>query len=475
MSNTLHGFEREGLRVTAEGLLAPTPHPTGLGDSLTHPYITTDFAEAQLEFITAPEPNLPRALDRLTQIHYYAGKVLKDERLWPFSMPPRLPEKDDQIPLAHYGSSKLATEKTTYRRGLGYRYGRRKQTLSGVHYNFSLDPEQLKSRLPASARKNASTSDAYFHIIRNLYRHLPFLTYLFGASPAIDKSYNVPRTPKLKPHKSHTLYAEFATSLRLSNLGYTSEVQDQIQMRYDSLSAFIKDFAWALNTINPDYEAFSNDDSKQLNANYLQNEQELYALFRPKQQLAPGEKLLQALQQKGTSHIEARLLDIDPSHPEGVDPATIAFLHIAILHCLQQPSPPLSKKETKELHENHQEVIWQGRKKDLQLSIQGAPSPFHDLGKQFCERLHPLAEELDQAEGTNFYQESLTHQIEKWNAPELTPSGKLLANLLDNGIEFLDLGLNIAEQNAKRLAASAPDPSFQQEIERQTKKSRKPS
>ncbi len=470
----MHGFERECIRVTPDGLLAPTPHPEGLGFSLTHPYITTDFSESQLEFITLPEHSLQLSLDRLRQIHIYTAQALNGELIWPLSMPPRLPDRDEDIPVAVYGSSDLATKKTVYRRGIGHRYGRRKQTVSGVHYNLSLEPSVMNRMLPGvpGADASFSVSDACFHIIRNLYRRMPFFTYLFGASPAFDRSYDAPENAMLKAHKSDTLYSEFATSIRLSGMGYTSDVQKRLQMSYDSLDSFVRDLAWALNTCNPDYLAFSTDEANQLNPNYLQNEQELYALFRPKQEMRPGERLLDALQDRGAGYTEIRLLDADPEYPEGIDPSAIGFFHMAVLDCLKRPSPPLSSKESKELNDVNQEVVWRGRQKGLRLPIEGPPSPFHDLGRRYCEGLYPLAEEMDSAEGADFYRESLGRQMAKWGSPELTPSGRHLANLLDNDKEFLELGLDLAVRNAERLSARAPDMAFQQEIDRQTRKSR---
>ncbi len=468
----MHGFEREGIRVTPDGLMAPTPHPESLGFSLTHPFITTDFAESQLEFITAPERSLHLSLDRLKQIHIYTAKALNGELIWPLSMPPRLPDSDDQIPLAAYGTSNAAIQKMVYRRGLGHRYGRRKQTLSGVHYNFSLKPSAMKRGLLGVSGASGTASDGYFHIIRNLYRRMPFLTYLFGASPAFDRSYGAPVTARLNPHKSDTLYGEFATSIRLSDLGYTNDVQGRLRMSYDSLDAFVRDLAWATNTCNPEYLAFSSNEANQLNPNYLQSEQELYALFRPKRQAEPGERILDALQQRGAGYIEIRLLDVDPERPEGVNPSAVAFFHIAILDSLNQPSPPLSERESKELQSANQEVVWKGRKKGLRVTIEGTPSLFHDIGRRYCEGLHPLAEEMDRAENASFYRESLLLQTAKWDSPESTPSGKILASLLDGDKEFLELGLDIAVRNAERLAVSEPDIDFQQEIERQTKKSR---
>jgi len=372
-TNALHGFERESIRVTAEGFLSRTPHPSSLGSSLTHPYITTDFAESQLEFRTSPCSNLNDSIDSLRQIHKFASERLDNEWLWPFSMPPRLPEDESEIPLAVYGDSPEGWEKTIYRRGLGLRYGRRRYALSGVHYNFSLSANSMAQLLEPSQgdARHDSVSEAYFHSIRNLYRHMPFLTYLFGASPAFDRSFAAPSSDKLKAHKASTLYGEFATSLRLSEMGYTSEVQDRLSMSYNSLEQFSRDLRNALATCNPDYLAFKNDGSAQLNANYLQSEQELYALFRPKQHTSHGETLLDALQRSGVAYLETRLLDVDYNRPEGINPCAAAFVNLVILDSLTKPSPPLDRLETRELRDSHRIVVWRGREKGLVVPING--------------------------------------------------------------------------------------------------------
>ena len=112
------GIEREALRVTPEGALASTPHPTALGSKLTHPKITTDFSESQLELITPVHNSAAGALDDLDKVHRFVYSELGDELLWPASMPCVLSNEGD-IPLAYYGESNLGKLKTTYRSGLG--------------------------------------------------------------------------------------------------------------------------------------------------------------------------------------------------------------------------------------------------------------------------------------------------------------------------------------------------------------------
>ena len=125
------GIEKEGLRVLPTGGLALTPHPVALGSALTHPHITTDYSESQIELITGAHLGVQDCLDELTAIHQYVYRVLQPqggEMLWVASMPCNLPT-DETIPLARYGNSNVGRAKSEYRMGLGHRYGRRMQTI----------------------------------------------------------------------------------------------------------------------------------------------------------------------------------------------------------------------------------------------------------------------------------------------------------------------------------------------------------
>jgi glutamate--cysteine ligase len=193
------GIEKESLRSTSGGALAATPHPAGLGSALTHPHITTDFSESQLELITGVHTDVQTCLQELVRIQQVTLHSMGDEMLWVSSMPCGLTH-DDAIPLGQYGSSNLGRSKTLYRNGLGYRYGRRMQTISGIHYNWSL-PDV--------------TSEQYFGLIRNFRRHAFLLLYLFGASPALCSTFVAGRAHQLQELTAGTLYLPYATSLRM--------------------------------------------------------------------------------------------------------------------------------------------------------------------------------------------------------------------------------------------------------------------
>lgn len=142
-----HGLEKESMRVGPDGMLAKTPHPAHLGSSLTNHYIKTDFAEPQLEYATHPRPKIEANIRELQDLHIYTFRQLDNELIWPFSMPPILPKDENEIPLGQYGTSHSGRWKTIYRHGLGLRYGRRMQTISGVHYNFSFSKVFLRQFL----------------------------------------------------------------------------------------------------------------------------------------------------------------------------------------------------------------------------------------------------------------------------------------------------------------------------------------
>ena len=183
------GIEKESLRALPSGAVALTPHPHSLGSALTHPNITTDFCESQPELITGVHAGVQACLDELTQVQQTTLRVMGDEMLWVSSMPCGLPA-DDQIPVGQYGTSNVGRAKSVYRMGLGYRYGRRMQTISGIHYNWSLP---------------GTSSEDYFGLIRNFRRQAFLLLYLFGASPAVCSTFVAGREHRLQPLDAHTL------------------------------------------------------------------------------------------------------------------------------------------------------------------------------------------------------------------------------------------------------------------------------
>ena len=165
----LKGVEKESLRVDSDGFLSQTPHPEGLGSALTNRYITTDFSEALLEFVTPAFTTTWEALRCICDIHQFTYAHLGDEMLWTSSMPCRIPA-DRGIPLARYGTSNVGRMKTIYRRGLGYRYGREMQLIAGVHFNYSLPADfwpVYRDVLGSELEVVDFRSEQYLGMIRN--------------------------------------------------------------------------------------------------------------------------------------------------------------------------------------------------------------------------------------------------------------------------------------------------------------------
>jgi len=316
------GIEKESLRVRADGALAATPHPAALGSALTHPNITTDFCEAQLELITAVDASPEDCIAEITRIHQFVVRHIGEEMLWCSSMPCGLPG-DDAIPIGRYGRSNIGRAKSVYRMGLAWRYGRRMQTNSGIHYNFSL-PER--------------SDDDYFALIRNFRRHAWLLFYLYGASPAVCTSFVEGREHRLQKLSEHTLYLPHATSLRMGRLGYQSEAQSSIVASCNSLEAYGASLEEALTRPYPSYEKIGilgpDKEYRQLATSLIQIENEFYGKIRPKRIIRPGERPLHALRERGVEYVEVRLMDLDPFEPVGIGARTMHMLDVFLIHCL---------------------------------------------------------------------------------------------------------------------------------------------
>ena len=117
------GIEKEFFRVNQDAQISQKPHPKSLGSALTNRFITTDFAEAQLELVTPVYNKIDDLFDFLSGLHeFVASNIDEDEMLWPFSMPPYI-ENESDINLGYYHQSNIGLLKHVYRRGLKVRYG----------------------------------------------------------------------------------------------------------------------------------------------------------------------------------------------------------------------------------------------------------------------------------------------------------------------------------------------------------------
>jgi glutamate--cysteine ligase len=435
LKGLLRGIEKESLRVRRDGTLASTPHPRELGAALTHPHITTDFSESQIELITGVHATVDACRNELTEIHQFVYRHLGDETLWSSSMPCRLPA-DDAIPIGQYGSSNIGRLKTVYRSGLARRYGRRMQTISGVHYNFSL-PEHAWAMLHGGAagmrESSAFRTDAYFGLIRNFRRRSWLPLYLFGASPAVCRSFVEGRSHRLQELAPDTLYLPHATSLRMGPLGYQSDAQLSLAVSYNSLVNYAGSLHHALTEPYPAYDQIGLRDGRgqylQLATTLLQIENEFYGTIRPKRRIHRGERPLHALTERGVEYVEVRSLDVDPYSAIGIDAGTMRFLDVFLLHCLLGESPPDTPAEVATIAHNQYRVAERGREPGLRLRRNGDEVGLLEWGIELLRECEPIAAALDEAHGRREYRDALAAAAVALREPANTPSARVLRDL----------------------------------------------
>ena len=452
------GLEREALRITPNGKLSSKPHPAELGSALTNKWVTTDFAEPLLEFITPVSQDVDHLLSQLSDIHQFTYSKLGDEKLWPMSMPCVVGDQDE-ITLAQYGSSNSGRMKTLYREGLKRRYGSIMQVISGVHFNFSF-PDSFWDELfgeQSQQERQEAVSDAYFGLIRNYYRFGWLIPYLFGASPALCGSFLENTESKLDFDKigCGTYFLPNATALRLSDLGYTNHEQSSLKIGFNGLEQYLDGLKKAIRTPSAEFAKIGvkvDGEYRQLNDNVLQIENELYAPIRPKRVALNGEKPSEALGRGGVEYIEVRSLDVNPFSPIGITADQVRFLDMFLTWAVLSPSASMDDAELECWRDNWNRVVLDGRNPELMLKIgcNGERLSVKDWGTRVFAELADVAKAMDAAAGNEAYQETLA-RLQTWiEQPELTLSAQLLdAIRAQNGIG--SVGENLATEHANGL------------------------
>jgi glutamate--cysteine ligase len=454
LTNIVRGIEKESLRVTPGGGLAQSAHPPCLGAALTNPYITTDYSEALLEFITPPCHDIDQLLACLDNIHRFTYQCLEQELLWTASMPCIL-RSDQDIPVAHYGSSNIGRMKEIYREGLGHRYGRAMQTISGIHYNFSMEDSfwtAYQHGLGNGSTLQNFKNDQYLALIRNFRRYAWLLIYLFGASPALCKSFIGKQQHTLDKYDEHTLYREGATSLRMGDLGYQSSAQENLVISYNSLDSYISSLRALLTQQHPAYQAIGTKDQngqwRQLSTTLLQIENEFYSSIRPKQPIHSGEAPILALKHRGIEYVEVRALDVNPYLPLGIDKQQIRCLDLFLLYCLLQDSPELTVDEYHQNQANLSAVVNCGRTEGILLEHGDSKRPITQWAGEILEQIQTIAALLDQNESGDDYASALQTQRDKLANSRLTPSGQIMMDMRGEDIPWFHFAMNMSQVHA---------------------------
>ncbi|MBU6377409.1 MAG: glutamate--cysteine ligase [Gammaproteobacteria bacterium] len=457
------GVEKESLRVTPAGRIATTMHPAALGSALTNDHITTDYSEALIELVTPTFGTNWELLQYLCDLHQFVYRHLGDELLWATSMPCVI-DGDASIPIAQFGPSNVGRMKTIYREGLGLRYGRVMQAISGVHFNYSF-PQRLWP-VWAAVRESRDAgqgfvSSAYFDLLRNYRRHGWIVLYLFGVSPMVCKSFLRARGETLPEFGRGTAWEPHATSLRMSDLGYRNRNQAGLEVSVNSLEEYVRDLARAISLPHPEYERLGvkvDGQWRQLNANLLQIENEYYAFIRPKRVARSGERPTKALLRAGVEYVEVRALDVSAFDPVGVNQNKMRFLEAFLALCLMRESPLIDAAEQSALDSNHVTVARRGREPGLALRRDGRPVAMIDWAREILDQMQGICEMLDEGDPQRPYAAALAVQAAKLDEVALTPSARLVTELQQTGESFFDLALRMSAAHKDYfLALHQPD------------------
>lgn len=450
----LKGLEKESLRVTSHGHIADTPHPVELGSALTHPHLTTDYSEALLELITPPFVSIRETLSFLTDLHHFIYEHIDEELLWSASMPCLL-ESDESIPIANYGTSNVGRMKHVYRHGLAHRYGRAMQAIAGVHFNYSISEKFwpiYQSVCQDDGPEQAFIDRAYMSMIRNFQRIGWLTSYLFGASPAVCKSFVRLRSREFNELDSRTCYEPYSTSLRMSDIGYKNKSQDGIDVSYNSLAEYVQSLRQAISLPCEEYEAIGvkvDGEYRQLNTNLLQIENEYYSFVRPKQVAASGETPTHALHDRGIRYVEIRSLDVNPYDPTGVNETELRFMEALLIFCLLTESRPMQQEERHEFMRNQSKAACCGLTPGLKLQRFGEDVSIKAWASEILENMQGICALLDKDTGETYYTDALLQQQRKLDDPDQLPSAQIMHEMRTTKTPFFKFAL---EQSVRHKA-----------------------
>ena len=400
--------------------------------------------------MTPPFQQTWELVQYLCDIHQFVYRHLDDELLWATSMPCAL-SGEASIPLALFGVSNVGRMKTIYRRGLGLRYGRIMQAISGVHFNYSFSSylwDVLEYINESGQSRQDFMSDQYYGVLRNYRRYGWLVLYLFGTSPAVSDSFFADREHTLQRFDRDTVYGPYATSLRMSDIGYRNKNQAIVSVSVNSLDEYVRDLKRAISTPYPPYAEIGvkvGGEYLQLNANLLQIENEYYSFIRPKRIANSGERPTKALHRAGVEYVEVRALDVSAFDPVGVNQNKLRFLEAFLALCLLRESDPIGRGEQDDLDANHLIVAKRGREPGLSLQRDGSAVSMQSWARELLDSMQGICELLDYGDPQRPYRASLDQQRAKIDDVERTPSARLLAEMRSTGETFFELAQRMSK------------------------------
>jgi glutamate--cysteine ligase len=347
------------------------------------------------------------------------------------------------------------------------------QSIAGIHFNYSapaglwLALHQLEN---SPLDQEQFTNAGYFGLIRNFQRIGWLILYLFGASPAICKSFFKSRPALMSQFEEFdqgTLYHPFATSLRMSDIGYKSKNQANLNIDYNSLPGYVASLTDAIQTPFPDYEKIGivvDGEYRQLNSNILQIENEFYSTIRPKQIAESCEKPTLALKRRGVRYVEMRSLDLDLFNPAGIAEASARFIEALLLTCLLKDSPENSERDFQVNNANQLAVANFGRLPGLELDRNHQKIPLQDWAFEILEAMQPVCAILDRDDSARPYSAALEQQALLVRNPDLTASARMLENMGRLRQPFAGFALNKSAEYRHYFSQYKPDSAVAQQF-----------
>jgi glutamate--cysteine ligase len=419
------GLERETNRVYNE-FLALTPHKEIFRKEKN---ITTDFSESQLEIITPIFNSIEKAYYCLEDINNYVKDFIFPEKMWPFSMPPILPD-ENLIPIAKYPDEPGGKEKEKYRIVLAEKYGKKMQMISGIHYNFSIGNEFMDFLYKNQKKYNNIKdfkSTIYLSISRNLFEYMWLIVYLFGYSPVCDRSY-------LDFENYNCDKFRNAISLRMSSCGYKNKTDLYSEVSFNSLEEYIEDLE---NLLNLDKK----DKKRIISPN------EFYSSLRIKPIKYENIDCLELLKENGIGYLEFRGFDLNPFNKNGISIEQMRFLHLIILFSIFKNCDYKSKKELQVYNNNMERVSLYGRSPCLELNKDGNKINIKIWAKSILNELREFAFNIDAITNSNYF-DCVENQIFKVDNNEYLPSS-IIYNNAKKSNSFIEYGLKLLNLEGK--------------------------
>lgn len=414
------GLEKENVRVTESGNLALTPHPKAFGDREKNAYIKTDFSESQLEMVTPVCNTLEEVYSFICNLNKVVSlEIMKNgEFLWPQSNPPILP-REEEIPIAKLSNR----EDELYRENLSYKYGKKKQVISGIHYNFSFKEEFIKllyKELKVEKDFREFKDDIYLRMARNFQKYHWLLIYLTGASPVFHESYidEIKKDGEILGEDSY--YIKDDTSLRNSSYGYKNK----------------KDYYVSYNSIGE----YASDIKNLVKDKEIQSIKEYYNPIRLKS--LGSEDMLESLLHKGIDYLEVRLLDLDPLSIQGVSKETLYLVHLFMIYTLLKENKEITYKDQEEFFKNHDMVALKGRNEEAVIYENGVPVLLKDKGREILSEMDEIVEIL--FSNNEEFKNVIKRALEKINNPHDTISEKLIKDIKEEG--YINFHMRLAKE-----------------------------